>query len=177
MSGRAGGYGGCSRDSGSLSGYVAGQPWGSWRFEGGLFGRRGVELLRPPLISVASVKYFDGANALQTVDPAAYYFTDDAVPRLRFVNGYSFPATYDRDDVMRVEYVAGYPPGPPAEDYDATDPDAVPLHLAANVPQSVRSAILIQCRLLHEKLDPQEAAQQQAACEALLSSLRVYTLA
>ena len=42
--------------------------------------RRG--LLRPPLIEVQSVEYYDADNALQTVDPALYYTVAGFVPNL-----------------------------------------------------------------------------------------------
>ena len=157
--------------------YAQAGPWGDWRFNSDPFQDNAIELLRPPTISIASVKFFDAANALQTVDPASYYVTDEFVPRLCFVAGYGLPGAHSRPDALRIEYVAGYPAGTPADDYDATDPDAVPVHLAANVPHAVRSAILIQCRLLHEKLDPQEAQQQADARDALLWPLRIISLA
>mgnify|MGYP000280082960 CR=1 FL=1 len=62
-----------------------------------------------PVQSITSVTYYDGDNAEQTLTASAYRMT--ALPdraRVDLVNGYSWPATYDRADAVTVTYVAGY---------------------------------------------------------------------
>lgn len=62
-----------------------------------------------PVQSITSVTYYDGDNAEQTLTASAYRLTalqDRA--RVDLVNGYSWPATYDRADAVTVTYVAGY---------------------------------------------------------------------
>lgn len=62
-----------------------------------------------PVQSITSVTYYDGDNAGQTLTASAYRLT--ALPdraRVDLVNGYSWPATYDRADAVTVTYVAGY---------------------------------------------------------------------
>lgn len=80
-----------------------------------------------PDVSAATVKYFDAANAEQTV--AADVVTlleDERGAFVRFSDGFSFPSVYDdRDDGVRVEFTAGYGAA------------------AADVPQSIKTAILL----------------------------------
>lgn len=101
-------------------------------------------LRRPPIIRVDSVKYVDGSNVLQTVSAADYYVTDEQVPELRFVSGFSPPTIYDRPDAVRVDYVAGYAPegSPPTtrEEY------------VANIPKPLHDAVLLGVQLLYDDL-------------------------
>lgn len=62
---------------------------------------------RLPLVSVSSVKYYDTANALQTLDPSNYsvYSTEHFATIRTFSE---FPETFERADAVIVEYVAGY---------------------------------------------------------------------
>lgn len=71
--------------------------------------QRGIDLLRPPLISVDQVTYYDGANALQVLAPSNYFVEEtQPVHRLRWSSGFDFPCTYAREDAVRVDYTAGY---------------------------------------------------------------------
>lgn len=140
--------------------------WGleacSWRAR-----TTGFELRRPPVLSLVSVTYRDLANVMQTVQPAEYFITEDLVPRLRFTTGFAAPAVYPRDDAIAVTYVAGYPPG-------LTDPQAPDLR--ANVPQSIKSAVLLGTELLYDKHAPDERASLERAQAALLSPFRITTI-
>lgn len=69
---------------------------------------RAIKLYRPPVIAVSHVKYYDSSNVLQTLDASSYFVTDDQVPELKFVSGFTAPSVYDRPDAVRVEYTAGY---------------------------------------------------------------------
>ena len=67
-----------------------------------------IELLRPPLISVASVQYLDAAGTLQTVSPAAYLVDVQSQPgRLLPLSG-SWPATANHPQAVTITYTAGY---------------------------------------------------------------------
>lgn len=122
-----------------------------------------VELLRPPYISMVSVEYYDTENVLRTLSSSNYYVNDssDIVARLQFVDGFSM-ATYDRDDAVRISWIAGYlPVGSPADDY------------TANIPAPIKSAMLLSVQLLYENFKPQERAAMEGARDALLASFTV----
>ncbi len=73
------------------------------------FSAGAIELPRPPLASVESVKCLDAAGAEQTMDPALYRVdTDSLVGRVYPVGSWPETAT-DRHDAVRIRYVAGWP--------------------------------------------------------------------
>ncbi len=86
---------------------------------------RGFALPFLPIASVTSVKYYDTANAQQTLS-AAYYQTDlNATPaRIHLAYGYAWPSTYERSDAVVVRFAAGYAN-------------------AAAVPQAIKQAMLL----------------------------------
>lgn len=137
----------------------------SWFWWGSTASARGVELLRPPLISVSGVNYYDASNTLQTLDPASYFVTDDLVPQLHFVDGFSSPCVYRRTDALQIEYVAGYAPvtSGPEPDY------------RANVPESIKQAILLGVQLQYDELTPEKRKALEGARDSLLSSYRINT--
>lgn len=127
---------------------------------------RRIRLTRPPVLSVSSVKYYDASNALQTVSPSDYYVTDEQVPELRFVTAFARPTLYDRPDALRVEYVAGYTPtGSPAE----TQSD-----FAANVPQTLKDAVLLGVQLLYDNLASKDREDMERTRAALIQPFKVY---
>ncbi|MCO5129745.1 MAG: hypothetical protein M9932_04175 [Xanthobacteraceae bacterium] len=130
----------------------------------------------PPLISVDSVKYYDGTGALQTVDPVDYREIGGARPELVAVT--SWPGTAQRDDAVEITFTAGYGP-------DGSD-----------VPEPIRSAIALMVSHLRSMSErnlfvSQEAedgigstnyvvggnagAAIDAAVKALLSTYRVFS--
>lgn len=124
----------------------------------------GIQLLRPPLQYVLSVQYYDDSNILRTVDGDDYFITEDLVPQLRFIDGFSTPCCYDRPEAFRIDYVAGYEAeGSPAEDY------------AANVPPAIKDAILIGVQLLYDPLEPREREALEGARDTLLIGFTVST--
>lgn len=67
-----------------------------------------------PLINVDAVKYHDGDNIEQTLDPATYYsHSDDKSPYIKPHTGMSFPSVYLRDDAVTVTMTVGF--GAPEE--------------------------------------------------------------
>jgi uncharacterized phiE125 gp8 family phage protein len=70
-----------------------------------------IELPRPPLQSVTSIKYYpDGSGALSTVDPSVYdVIADELLGRVQLKDGQSWPADADvRPDAVQIVFVAGY---------------------------------------------------------------------
>jgi len=124
-----------------------------------------VELTRPPLASVQSVSYYAQSGVLTTIAPSAYYVTDTQVPELRFVDGYPGLSVQDRPDAIRIEYVAGYAPegSPPQTQAD----------YAANVPRSLKDAILLGVQMLYDSLTPQEYERLERLREALVQPYRI----
>lgn len=61
-----------------------------------------------PLASITHVKYYDAANALQTLSSNVYAspaFSEPSV--ITLADGQTWPSTYARDDAVQVEYVTG----------------------------------------------------------------------
>jgi len=79
-----------------------------------------------PFQSLTSVEYYDSENALQTSDVANYEvrLAGDFVT-VQPKSGFAWPGAYSRPDAIKITYAAGYG-------------DA-----AADVPQSIRQAILL----------------------------------
>lgn len=126
---------------------------------------RGIKLLRPPLLSVESVRYYDADNVLRTVDEASWYTSDDVVPQLRFVTGFAAPTLYDRPDAVRVDYTVGYEPdgSPPTDQAD----------FAANVPKTFQDAILLGVQLLYDSLSPEQRQRLELARDHMLIPERI----
>lgn len=128
------------------------------------------ELPRPPVRSIVAVSYIDPDGDEQIIDEASYYVIGGGAPQLRWVGSYNLPAVYDRPDALRIDYVAGYPPGTPADDYGPEDP---PQHLAANVPAPLRQAVLLTLRLMHWEMAEGDRAATTNARDALLWPYKV----
>jgi len=86
----------------------------SWRVNAAAF----ADPFRLPLgdmISVTSVKYFDGSNVQQTLATTVYgAYTDALSPYLALKYGQTWPTVYTRPDAIEVNWSAGY--GPKATD-------------------------------------------------------------
>lgn len=73
-----------------------------------------IEMPRPPLISVSSVKYYDGDRVEQTFAAAGYHVhASGAAPeapmgRIELADGYSWPTVYDGEGAVQIAFVAGY---------------------------------------------------------------------
>ncbi len=123
-------------------------------------------LRRPPLVRVESVQYYDAANVLQMVDAAEYYVTDDQVPELRFTSGFCLPyQTCERPYALRVEYVAGYAPD--------GSPPTTQQEYAANIPQTLKQAVLIGVQLQYDNLSQSDREAMEKMREAMLQSKRI----
>ena len=131
-----------------------------------------IELLRPPFISLESVEYLIDDGTVTPLDLEDFFTSDDEIPRLR---AYSrvFDGARDlacwRDDAVRVAYWAGYAPT-----YTADSPPVVDSYIA-NVPASLKDAILLQVQLLCDRFDVNEKSDLERTRDALISSFRVHT--
>lgn len=65
-----------------------------------------------PVASITSVTYYDADNALQTLSTDHYALRFNALGAyIDLKPGEDWPASYDRDDAVRVTFVAGVPVG------------------------------------------------------------------
>ena len=94
---------------------------------------------RPPLQSVTSVKYDDGAGVEVTLSATEYTVDTASEPGWIVPTLSGWPATFDGINAVRVQYVAGY----------ATSGNS-PDNLADNVPGPIKAAILLRLGQLYE---------------------------
>jgi uncharacterized phiE125 gp8 family phage protein len=64
-----------------------------------------IELPFGPVSSVESVKYYDAAGDLQTMDSADYVLADDTIS---LASGASWPTVAERRNAIQVRYIAGF---------------------------------------------------------------------
>lgn len=128
----------------------------------------GVELKRPPYARGAAVTYYDANNVSQTLDPSSFYVDDssDIVARLVLTGAGARPTVYCRQDAVRVTWVAGYP----RAGQDETQAD-----YAANVPASIKDAVLLGVQLLYDELAVDKRTKIEQMQMALLSSYHVHS--
>lgn len=86
-----------------------------------------IEVPRPPLSSVVSIKYIDTDGVEQTLATSVYTVDTDSFPG-RIYRSYNqiWPVTRDVEKAVNIEFVAGYASG------------------AAGVPQPIKQALLLQ---------------------------------
>lgn len=124
---------------------------------------KGIDLLRPPLIRVESVSYYDLDNNLVLFDD--WYVAEGRMPQVRLLTSASAPSTYDRPDAVRIDYIAGYPP--------SGSPSSTQADYADNVPPDILTGIWLGVQLQYENLTPEEAAMTERARDHFLSAERV----
>lgn len=123
-----------------------------------------IELPRPPLASVGSVKYYDGDRAQQTFAAAGYHvLASGAAPeapmgRIELAEGYAWPTTYSGEGAVQIEFVAGY-------------------GAASAVPVQIKQAIRMHAAELYERREQVvlgAVAPVAITVERLLWPLRVF---
>ncbi len=68
-----------------------------------------IELEFPPLISVTSITYLDGAGSSQTLSSSKYSVDTSSSPgRIELNKGETWPTTYDKINAVTITYTAGY---------------------------------------------------------------------
>lgn len=119
------------------------------------------ELVRPPLISVQSIRYYDDANALQTLDSSIYFVTQDLVPKIALQDGQSWPITFQRKDAVIIRYIAGFEgTGSPA---DLTD----------RIPAPLKQACLVHVQMHLDYMKPADMQALRDAYDRLVSTWEV----
>ena len=81
-------------------------------------------LPKPPLISVSEVKYYDSANALQTL-VAGNYDVDTPGGRILIASTGTYPSTYRRPDAVQITFSAGYESTSSPKDYREAIPERI----------------------------------------------------
>ena len=69
-----------------------------------------IELMKNPVDSITSIKYYDSDNALQTLSPASYYLDNSGDMSRDWIvpaADTDWPDTYDRINAVEVTYVSG----------------------------------------------------------------------
>lgn len=112
-----------------------------------------IDLPKPPLQSVASVKYLDASGVEQTLDPSRYEVISDANQAFIIpAYGASWPTVREQMGAVRVTFVAGY-------------------GTAADVPQTFKQAMAIYLAQRYE--DREGRINIPPAAENLLWRFRV----
>lgn len=128
-----------------------------------------IDLLRPPVLRIERIRYYDSENLLATLPESDYFLQDlEPVQSVRFSESFDAPCTYRRDDAVTIDYVAGYSPsGSPAEEQQ---------HYAANVPKTILQGMLL---LIGDMYEHREATivgtitSTLPAADALFESSRI----
>lgn len=123
-----------------------------------------IYLPRPSLQYVVSVKYLDGDEALQTLASTYWveHTSDVSVGYIQRAPTQTWPSVADRDDAVRIQYVAGY-----------ADPGS-PTAGIGGVPEAIRRAILL---LLGDAFRNRDAPMEASkTVEYLLSPYRDFSV-
>lgn len=122
-----------------------------------------IQIPRPPLIEIISVKYDDADGDEQTLATSGYVIDDQSEPAWLIPASNIWPATFDGINAVRVRYRAGYL----NTDSPATE----------NVPADIKAAIKLYVGSLYANREHivigQTAVTMPWACETLLRPHRV----
>lgn len=126
------------------------QDWNDWP----------LDLMRLPLAPVSaitSITYYDTTNQSQTLSSANYsLLADDQSPAAVWAFNATLPAVYDREDAIRITFVAGY-------------------GAASAVPAAIKAAMLLMVADLYENREPVvigQAVNETRAVQTLLAPFR-----
>ncbi|MBN2365729.1 MAG: phage head-tail connector protein [Calditrichaeota bacterium] len=68
-----------------------------------------IELPKPPVIEVSSIKYYDTDDSIQTWDEDKYQVDLESEPaRIKPISSESYPSTYDRMNAVEITFKAGF---------------------------------------------------------------------
>ena len=113
-----------------------------------------------PVQEVMQVSYTDLNNVVQTLSPTEYLLrgaSEDSLPYVVPAHGVTWPEVLSIPETIRVRFVAGY----------GTNP--------GDVPEAIRTAILLHTELLYDR-DSTSRALLESARDALLDPYRVMRL-
>lgn len=117
----------------------------------------GIQLPRPPVVSVTSVEYVDQDGVTQTMSSADYLLDDAQQPSwLLLAYGEEWPQTRDQANAVTVTYVAGY----------------------ADCPELIRAWMLLRIGTLYanREADSDKPAQPSPFVDRLLDRYRVWSV-
>lgn len=104
-----------------------------------------IELPKPPFAEVLAVRYYGEGNTPQTVDAGDYFVASEGfTARVEPGSGFQWPASFGRQDAVQIDYVAGHAP-------DGSPPD-----YAANIPESLVTAVKLEVQLMYDELAPEK---------------------
>ena len=127
---------------------------------------RPLVLQHPPIQEVVGIQYYDVNNAQQSIDAGNYYIDCSAqAPQIEFIEGYVGPQMYNRADAVQITYVAGYAVG-------LMDDDVTPDY-AANIPQTIKEAMLLLVENAFDVMLPAEELVIDARIDSMLANYRV----
>lgn len=120
-------------------------PWHPWRalpsYQYDIAWRERIDVPRPPLQAVDALRYLDGANLWQVVDPSLYVVDTASEPgRIQPIPSSTWPLTTRTLNAVVVEFTAGY-------------------SSASDVPGSLKAAILLMAADLFEHAEAQVEAK------------------
>jgi len=110
-----------------------------------------------PVASITSITYYDTNNDSQTLSSANYTLLEDSRgPAAVWAFNANLPSVYDREDAIRVTFVAGY-------------------GAASAVPAAIKAAMLLMVADLYENREPVvigQAVNETMAVQRLLAPFR-----
>tara|TARA_R100001443_G_scaffold117452_1_gene142999 strand:+ start:8072 stop:8728 length:657 start_codon:yes stop_codon:yes gene_type:complete len=135
---------------------------GTYLTTGGFVGKDGLnQIVLPyaPLDSITHIKYYDSSNTQITWTENTDYSVHTFINQKGFVEiqkSISFPTVYDRADAIEIKFKAGYGTG------------------ASDVPEAIKSAILLIIGFMYEKRED-SVSRLPKASEYLLDPYRFKT--
>lgn len=125
----------------------------TWQYTLDEFPVNQIRIPLPPLQSIVSIKY-DDLNAVEQTVSAANYVVDTTSRSgwVMPVTGFSWPATFDSINTVRIQFKAGYG------------------DTAADVPASIRQAMLLMIEALYE------GKPFPGAVDALLTAYEIFVI-
>lgn len=113
-------------------------------------GAAAINLQKPPVTSITSIKYIDVNGALQTMSPANYQLVaaSDYTARVVPVYGQLWPSTRGQPEAVLIQFVCGYAD-------------------AAHVPAMIKHAIKLIVGAMYRYKDPTDSPDYMAAMRCL----------
>ena len=121
-----------------------------------------IDLPRPPVASITSIKYTDTAGTEQTISASAYALSTYGESRtVAPTSGNYWPATEDIPDAVRIRYVTGYGASGAGAEY-------------ATLPKAVRQGMLLHISLTYPRnvFTPAEREAMETARDSLLNTIK-----
>ena len=121
-----------------------------------------IDLPRPPVASITSIKYTDTSGTEQTISGSAYALSTYGESRtVAPTSGNYWPATEDIPDAVRIRYVTGYAATGAGAEYTV-------------LPKAVRQGLLMHISLTYTRnvYTPAERESMEKARDSLLNTIK-----